>query len=819
MTFLDKIRDHIGRNKASLEYRAASFVWCNYAQVRSIFNRLHNHVVMRLPDERFYFYKNRHWWRAGRRFASRGEYKCVKRHLGDLPAAVPGRLKIGLIARSSTTHFVDPLLASLGDGCELFYYPAYDRGLFRDIAELDIVWLEWGSAAFLLPALAARKGPGTQIVCRIHDHELRQASHMENAAWGAADYLVFINRDSMADFERLTSGRFVDKQRFVANAVNEKSFPLRRGAYGKTVLLLSEGFTPRKNHLRAVELFALAQAQVEDLHLLIRADPDFEGSDPTPVFARIRALGLEERVTFLMPRGDRVARKLAYVAKTDIVEVYHHADAVFSTSDHEGFHYAVAEAMLCGLFPLVWDWRWGRARDFWDPYVAADANDFVERLVGWGKSDAEERRQAGAQARAYCVERFGQAATRQSLGKVFPQIRQTEQSSPKRLILFAHNHLYRFDPHGGEKSMARIVEYLCDCGYEILVVVRNLKNREYKRERFGRVTVICVPASVYRNTVLDILHWWRPQAAMVWELPAREIWDICVGKGIPYVLFIRYWHLINPPPYRDMLSDSIDDEFRKKHAPIFHNASSVVVNAKHVGQVIQRFYGVASTVAYVPVERLGRTAADAAKHYITLVNARKSNGGRLVRALAQRLPDVDFLVVDANDGGDYPSNVVCRGYSAGPYNELMRDTRILLFPFDDEPCGTGRVVIEAYNLGIPVMGPAKGGLPEVILREHLIADNDAIDQWAEKLMEIEATYDDSVARVMEIAQSYDEERELKVVRREIEQSMSKGVRQDTMGFSEPSDDAYRMAKTDECGDQVIGDYRFVRCPHPATGSG
>jgi glycosyltransferase involved in cell wall biosynthesis len=103
-----------------------------------------------------------------------------------------------------------------------------------------------------------------------------------------------------------------------------------------------------------------------------------------------------------------------------------------------------------------------------------------------------------------------------------------------------------------------------------------------------------------------------------------------------------------------------------------------------------------------------------------------------LKEVARRLPTIPFLAI-GHPTIEMPPNVRIRPYSTEPYPEMLRTTRVLLFPFDEDPCGTGRVTFEAHTCGIPVIAPDRGGLGEVVPPEHRVRANDDIDDWVARI--------------------------------------------------------------------------------------
>lgn len=337
-----------------------------------------------------------------------------------------------------------------------------------------------------------------------------------------------------------------------------------------------------------------------------------------------------------------------------------------------------------------------------------------------------------------------------------------------RIVLFAHHHLARWEPRGGELSMLAIVHDLLEKGAEVRVVVANRKNREVFTERLEDVDYVVAPHHRFEATVENVLELYRPDIALMWGKPSLVAAPICKERGVPTLVFVRYWYTVCDPPYDgDLLTDPIDEARFERQSSLFEAADAVITNAHYVSQVIERLHRVQSSVAYVPVHAPPATwvspASDERPH-VTLVNPRKAGGEHLLRELAQRLPTVPFLAIGhPYPAVDMPPNVTTQAYDDSPYFEMLASTNVLLFPFDEDPCGTGRVPLEALHCGIPVIGASRGGLGEVIPQEWLVPWDD-VDAW-EQLVEdlyFDGSEDDR-RRAFQVARGFDPTAGLRLV--------------------------------------------------------
>lgn len=121
---------------------------------------------------------------------------------------------------------------------------------------------------------------------------------------------------------------------------------------------------------------------------------------------------------------------------------------------------------------------------------------------------------------------------------------------------------------------------------------------------------------------------------------------------------------------------------------------------------------------------------------ITLVNAAPDKGGRLLRQLARRHPDLPFLVVQGGYGvqarfEDLPNVTVLR--HGTPMPSVWDLTRILLVPSREE--SWGMVAVEAMARGIPVLASTATGLSECVGPDMPRIDLGAVDAWSATLVE------------------------------------------------------------------------------------
>jgi glycosyltransferase involved in cell wall biosynthesis len=145
--------------------------------------------------------------------------------------------------------------------------------------------------------------------------------------------------------------------------------------------------------------------------------------------------------------------------------------------------------------------------------------------------------------------------------------------------------------------------------------------------------------------------------------------------------------------------------------------------------------------------------AACARRFVTLVNPLLHKGGDVLRALAERLPDVAFLAqqgwgAQMVDGLSALPNVTCRPPTER-IGDTYADTRVLLVPSKTEPFG--RVALEGALAGCLVLAHQTQGLCEVPLPAWCRVHSLSIDEGEQRLLELLAlSPEDDAARRQQV---------------------------------------------------------------------
>jgi len=225
---------------------------------------------------------------------------------------------------------------------------------------------------------------------------------------------------------------------------------------------------------------------------------------------------------------------------------------------------------------------------------------------------------------------------------------------------------------------------------------------------------------VPENAVSQVVEASRPDVVVVSSverLTWRKVRARCAALRVPTVLYVR-----------EVVT--LDHLGSGQSAP-----DAVVANAASLARQVEQL-GVPCEVLPSVIE-VERTRVDSSREVALVVNPIESHGVDLVWTLADRLPDIPFVLQESwplsgsqvlaleREAARRPNVELRRAEPPGP--RLYRDTRVLLAPhrIDNRP----RVIAEVQANGIPVIASDLPGLVEATGPGGLMVPPDDIDAW------------------------------------------------------------------------------------------
>lgn len=232
----------------------------------------------------------------------------------------------------------------------VFRYPPYDLSLASKLAQvakmesLDLLHVHYAIPHAVCALLAKQMvGNHLKVVTTLHGTDItvlaqddslsdliRYAINESDAVTAVSQDLIQETRQSLlVDRPIDLTYNFVDKRvyypRDVRRLREEFASPQEK------ILLHISNFRPVKRVLDVVEVFAKVNEQVPSQLLFVG-----EGPDLSKVVARVRELGLSDRVTFCGKQDD-------------VAEVISLGDLLLLPSEKESFGLVALEAMACGV--------------------------------------------------------------------------------------------------------------------------------------------------------------------------------------------------------------------------------------------------------------------------------------------------------------------------------------------------------------------------------------------------------------------------------------------------------------------------------------
>lgn len=280
-------------------------------------------------------------------------------------------------------------------------HPKEIAKLIQSLHEYDTIILEWANDTTKCVLKSPNYPDGAITIVRVHDHEIKlrpegNSRRSDFVPWDKVDAAWFINRDVEQEFKAIYSKAYPNLRTFfLPNAVDPAPFdfsPVDNNNIG----LMSLYTRPRKRIDRAIELALL----LPDYQFYISVD--WEG-DPIvkAEYDRLQALckGIYN-VKWHKKQTWKIT--LDNYPHVDVNAFWKDMAYAISTSEREGFGYNVAEGALCGAFPLVYEWEYGRPRDFWNPFVCSSVEEMAKAIRAYRTSITDYQRTA----REYVLERF-----------------------------------------------------------------------------------------------------------------------------------------------------------------------------------------------------------------------------------------------------------------------------------------------------------------------------------------------------------------------------------------------------------------------------
>lgn len=524
-------------------------------------------------------------------------HDLCSRSLGNIPIE-RGLLRFGIFADRANAHFLSPIIKSLKNDFSFYRYYNFSPELLEDLNNLDLLWLEWGYAGYILDYLKPIKPySNCKIVVRLHDWEIFDSNHVQFPNWDVADHLIFTNPVALDEFRKIHCDQYDDKVILIANTLDEQVFEYQRKEYNKQILMVSLTSSERKNYPRALRILRRVLEQDSEFQLTLKTDYTEKDNESFSTWMDlIYEFGIENHVSLISRKTTGITKEFLNT-KMDILPIYQNADIILSTSSHETFHYSIGEGILSGCYPVVYPWEWGAAKWLWGEYVAENEEDAANRILNWSRLSNEDKVAASIKAKDFTLSKFGLKKTREIISKkLFPlQMEKTSTTVvPKKVIAFIDNPL---ESQKCDFELSSIIHLLQENGYRVLVVTGNSENGAFNREEIDGVPTIGLPIGKKEKFAAnEIFEWWQPDLALMMGDISSIAAELCLGKQVPYLLFIQD---CGQPIFK--IEGTSNSNLFEKNRLVFTGASHIITDSKEGSNKIKNVLEMNGIPANIPV--------------------------------------------------------------------------------------------------------------------------------------------------------------------------------------------------------------------------
>jgi glycosyltransferase involved in cell wall biosynthesis len=294
---------------------------------------------------------------------------------------------------------------------------------------------------------------------------------------------------------------------------------------------------------------------------------------------------------------------------------------------------------------------------------------------------------------------------------------------------------------GSELSVHELLQELsANHSIDVLVVTdARYTGGKPGRSAYQKVPLYTVDRRDRRKGISEAIAKFRPNAILTQLIWCDVAMEVGKAAGIPIIL-----RLPGGGP-----------------KPDFSIPAALIANTRTICRSIREKYG--REVDYVPsainVKRVIVDPADRRPRFIAMFNPITIKGGRVLRAIAENMPDREFAVVPGwyslrtADGSWDPTIIATPDWSpedvsfSGLANvqvlpprenvaEIYAQVRILLVPSQWQET-LARVAIEAFANGIPVIASNVGGLRNHAREAGIVVNKNDVPAWIEAIKRLD----------------------------------------------------------------------------------
>jgi hypothetical protein len=303
-----------------------------------------------------------------------------------------------------------------------------------------------------------------------------------------------------------------------------------------------------------------------------------------------------------------------------------------------------------------------------------------------------------------------------------------------------------FAVSGGAEISALSLLRLLQQEWQVIVLTCNF-HRERQQNQHEGMHVISVPYEQLQCEGERLIRTLPPQLIYTVMLGSDCAMQLGQAHGIPTIV--------------NICKVPIGPRYLKAHPP-----TKVLAVSTYVQNYLQGAHGVESTVLN-PIVQFDEPPLPPQPQFITIFNPVEPKGGKMFRALAARLPELQFAwipgwdilrgptgrfdpivceaicrTIDIPFRGGVPAEVpmdlpnITRLEPLFPPHPIFQRARVVLVPSRWEEA-FGRVAVEAMVFNVPVLGSTVGGLADIVLHGGSALPKDDVAAWIAEIRRLD----------------------------------------------------------------------------------
>lgn len=270
----------------------------------------------------------------------------------------------------------------------------------------DVIFCEWGLANAVWHS--NNKKSDSRLIVRVHLQEINPRAQKFGYQINSdqVDCFIFVSERVRQEAIKMF-GFSIEKTIVVPNYVLDLEYELQRARKKQNITLGMVGIIPsRKRFDRAVNLLKALVADGFDANLKIKG-PRPEEMPFMHAPSRVEELEFYYDVYAQIDEVPGLSDRITFEGwGNDVALWYRDVDFILSPSDFESFHYAVADGVLSGCWPIIWPWD--EAKEIYDEgWIVKDDIEAINCVKDVTAMSLKSKKAVINERRDFIISRYG----------------------------------------------------------------------------------------------------------------------------------------------------------------------------------------------------------------------------------------------------------------------------------------------------------------------------------------------------------------------------------------------------------------------------